>query len=128
VNKEIQFEDIRKGDIVKTVRTFDDGFILTKQGEATTLTGDRTGWYHKSTGHCVAAKRYGLDADDRYYLIERVEPKDHLVFEVIDGKATKLGDFDLKTKTEAQERAESLTGQPHYIKAGRIFRAVRVEV
>lgn len=125
VGGEISFNQIRKGDTIRTVREFEDGFVLTMEGVADHLRFDGS-WVAKDGSHSVAPEGKGAALKQHHILVDRPEPKDHLVvFSRTTGGVeayTVVG----RTKTEAEKMAAACNDREAGKIERRVFRAVKV--
>lgn len=109
--KEIDFDLIRKGDKIRTVREFEYGFTLTMEGVAYRQRSDGA-WVTVGTkGHVVAPKDLGsLATKQTHILVERKkpeEPKDWFVFSRnTGGGPINVQTLDGRTEKDAKELAK----------------------
>lgn len=108
--REITFDQIQKGDIVRTTREFEGGFKLVLEGRAERLTVEYKGrsWRTGRT-HCVAAESFGAASlKDTIELVHREEKKDHIVIGTREDGEIVLAKWAIYTETEAKSAAEAL--------------------
>jgi ribosomal protein L24 len=119
VGGEIEFDQIRRGDKIRTVREFEDGFTLTMEGVADRHRSDGSWISAGDKGHVVAPKDLGTLATKQHHiLVEREEPKNWFVFSryVLSGSVS-VQTLSGKTEKEAKELAAEWTKE-HANKCG----------
>jgi hypothetical protein len=106
----IEFDQIQKGDRVRCVREFLDGFVITMEGTAERLVPQGSGKQSWMMGHnhTVATTSKGVAIQQHHILVDREEPKEWVVM-VRRGEDlydTAVGADRPMTKTEAEAFVE----------------------
>lgn len=127
----IKFDDIQKGDTVRTTRVFENGFTLTLQGKAEKLHGPigGRGWYTDS--HCVASENFGMKAKDYIELIERPQKREWVVagFKEDGSIDPSVASLEIMTEDEAKALAASFCETyKHATRYSRNYKALKVAI
>jgi hypothetical protein len=122
--REIEFEDIREGDKIRTVVEYDSGVIRTAEGvvKKSSLTSN---FISENSEWIIAKANYGQGSKVTYTLLHRDEPKDHIVGYNDGDGGFKVETFCTLTESKAKKIAEDWTAGGT---RGRTYRAVKVEL
>ncbi|QFG12114.1 Hypothetical Protein OBI_RACECAR_269 [Arthrobacter phage Racecar] len=129
IGQEIEFDQIRAGDRILTVREFEDGFTLTMEGVATRKRGDGAWMSPGERGHCVAPREKGALAIKQHHILKgREEPKNWFVYSqhVLSG-GVNIHTLSGRTEKDAKELADEWNGKEKTVGDRRIFWAAKAE-